>query len=103
MKEKGNIQKNMYWLRYYNKQNKFFSQKEISQLLKIPQTQISRIENGAEPRLYDVIAYAIFFKISTDDLIFKKYNIETKEFEIIQSWINCSKFVDELTTNRKMI
>lgn len=76
------IAKNLMYLRYFNKYEKFYSQKEISIISRIPQTHISRIENNKEtPRLTDIIFYSYFFKVTTDDIIFKKYNPETKEFE----------------------
>ena len=79
------IGKNLYFLRISNKTNKFYSQKDISELFHIPQTHISRFENGKEiVRLLDIISYSIFFDVSTDDIIFKKYNSYTKEFENIQ-------------------
>lgn len=76
------IEENLLLLRFYNKKFKWFSQKDISKLSRIPQTHISRLENGIDlARLEDIMFYSIFFEVSTDDILFKKYNIETKKFE----------------------
>ena len=77
-----NINKNLYFLRISNKKNKSFNQKDISEVSRIPQTHISRIENGREfARLNDVIFYSRFFDVSIDDIVYKEYNPKTKEFE----------------------
>ena len=67
------LNENMLNIRHFNKHYNHYTQKDISEILNIPQTQISRIENGNVPRLYDVVKYAHFFNVSIDDLIFKKY------------------------------
>ncbi len=75
-----NINRNMMMLRYHNTQEKYYSQKDIAEILNIPQTQISRIENGHQPRLNEVIGYATLFNVKIDDLIFKEYDITEKRF-----------------------
>lgn len=75
------LNENMFIIRHFNKRNQKYTQKDLSEILNIPQTRISRIENGDIPKLYDVIKYADFFNIKIDDLIFKKYNRNTKNFE----------------------
>ena len=75
------LRENMMLLRYYNKYEKHFTQKDIAEILTIPQTQISRIENDiTTPRLNEVIKYANFFQISLDDLVYKKYDRTSKTF-----------------------
>lgn len=76
----NNLNHNMRRIRYFNTHNKYYSQKDIAEILQIPQTQISRIENGHQPRLNEVLAYSSFFKVSLEDLIFKNYNTEDKKF-----------------------
>lgn len=75
------LNKNMMKLRCKNKHNQYYTQKELAKILNITQTQISRIENGRTPKLTDVISYSIFFEVTTDNLIFKEYNIESVKFE----------------------
>ena len=75
-----NLNRNMMMLRYHNTHRKYYTQKDIAEKLNIPQTQISRIENGTQPRLNDVIAYAVFFNVSMDELVFKEYNINDNKF-----------------------
>lgn len=93
------VAKNLRLLRHFNKMNKFFSQKDISEISKIPQTHISRIESLQENvRIYDLMFYSKFFDVSADDILFKEYHPETKKFvtcQNIQYWIFCSKFIDE--------
>lgn len=75
------LKENMILLRYFNKYEKRFTQKAIAEILTIPQTQISRIENDiTEPRLSEVIKYANFFQVSIDDLVYKKYDGTNKIF-----------------------
>lgn len=76
------IEKNLSLLRRSNKRNQIFTQKDISKLSGISQTHISRLENGKETaRLYDIIFYSHFFYVSADDILFKRYNEWTKQFE----------------------
>lgn len=77
---RNQISKNLELIRYYNKYDKYYSQTELSKILRISQTQISRIESGNFPKLTDIISYAVFFKVSIDDLVFKKYDRNTKKF-----------------------
>ena len=79
------VAKNLRLLRHFNKMNKFFSQKDISEISKIPQTHISRFEAVQESvRIYDLMFYSKFFDVSADDILFKDYNPETKKFVIRQ-------------------
>lgn len=76
-----NIEDNLFYLRLFNKREKPFSQKDISEISGIPQTHISRVEKHKElPRLIDIIFYSKFFGVSADDIIFKIYNPETRQF-----------------------
>ena len=76
------IEKNLSLLRRSNKRNQTFTQKDISELSLIPQTHISRLENGKESaRLVDVMFYSRYFDVSIDDIVYKEYNPKTKKFE----------------------
>jgi len=62
-----------------------YTQQELSNELGIPQTHISRLLHNKEyPRLNDVISFSVFFKISTDDLIFNKIIHNYDGFKIIR-------------------
>ena len=80
----SHIEENLKLLRRFNKYKSVFSQKDISKMSGISQTHISRLENNIEhATLTDIIFYSKFFKVSTDDIIFKKYNQKTKKFKVI--------------------
>ena len=77
----NNLSRNITKIRIFNTHRKHYTQKNISEILKIPQTQISRIENGSHPKLDEIIKYSTFFNVSIDDLIFKEYDSKDLKFK----------------------
>lgn len=50
------------------------SQAELGRRLHIPQTRICRLENGhGSVSVYDIMAYAVYFGVSIDDICFGIY------------------------------
>ena len=83
------ISTNLLHLRIFSNPRLYYSacsQAELGRRLHIPQTRIYRLENGyGSMRVYDIIAYAVYFGVSVDDICFGKYEYRDGVLDFYES------------------
>ena len=83
------ISNNLLHLRIFSNPKLYYtacSQAELGRRLGIPQTRIFRLENGhGSMCVYDIMAYAVYFGVSMDDICFGKYEYRDGVLDFYES------------------